>query len=636
MAHQSLYRRYRPQRFSEVRGQDHLVGALRRAVDEERVGHAYLFSGPRGTGKTTTARILAKAVNCPEVADGEPCGICESCVAIADGTSFDLHELDAASKGGVEEMRALIETIALGTPGHFKVYILDEAHMLSPAASAALLKTLEEPPDHVVFVLATTHPQKVLPTIRSRTQHFDLQLLGADELASLVHDVSGDAGLDLTEDQIEYSIRAGAGSARDTLSALDQVVAAGGIPDRGDGSASVVAAIRTSDPGAALTAVQEAVAAGREPRALGEDLVATLRDAFLVTVAVDVHHLTPESTDTARELGAELGARSITRSLELLGGALIEMRQAADPRIPLEVALLRMTAPEGDDSLDALADRVAKLERSVRHDGPPSTGPTGTGPTSTGPTSTGPTSAGKETAEGAPTPAVSASRPAATAAAEGGPGAGGGPASGARAVLEEVTGSNAKPALGGIRASDSPSPKRSPADAPAPASTAEQTSTSSQSAAVDPASGGDPPSRDAVTLAWGDQILPGLAQKIRSRWSPGRFLDSVDGVLVFALPNAVTCERCAEQQGEVEQAITAHFGARTSLRLVVDENSTPPRDALDPADLVREAGEKAESTIEEVGPVDELEDAGDEVASGVSRLSEAFPGAELVEVDEEP
>src|SRR5579863_8041869 len=218
--YQSLYRRFRPQSFAEVRGQDHVTLALRNAVRDGHTTHAYLFSGPRGTGKTSTARILAKALNCEAPNDGEPCGLCESCRAIAEGTSFDVHELDAASNNGVEAMRDLVARSNLATPGRWKVYIVDEVHMLSPAASNALPKTLEEPPDHVVFVLATTDPQKVLPTIRSRTQQYEFHLMSDDVLAELVDEVAAQAGLVLPDGAASQAVRRGRGSARDTLSVL--------------------------------------------------------------------------------------------------------------------------------------------------------------------------------------------------------------------------------------------------------------------------------------------------------------------------------------------------------------------------------------------------------------------------------
>src|SRR6476469_6336310 len=213
--YQSLYRRYRPQRFEEVRGQDHVTRALRNAVREGHVAHAYLFSGPRGTGKTSTARILAKALNCTNIQDGEPCGECESCVQVQRGGSLDVVELDAASNRKLDEMRDLLSRVALGTPGRWKVYIIDEVHQLTTDASSALLKTLEEPPAHVIFVLATTDPQKVLPTIRSRTQHFEFRLLPADVLAEHLRWVASDAGLDVASDAIDLVARRGNGSARD-------------------------------------------------------------------------------------------------------------------------------------------------------------------------------------------------------------------------------------------------------------------------------------------------------------------------------------------------------------------------------------------------------------------------------------
>ncbi|MCX6507184.1 MAG: DNA polymerase III subunit gamma/tau [Actinobacteria bacterium] len=312
MSYQSLYRRYRPTRFSEVRGQEHLVSALRNAVTEDRLGHAYLFSGPRGTGKTSTARILSKVLNCENPAGGEPCCVCDSCLSIDAGTSFDVHELDAASNNGVDAIRDLISSASLATPGRYKVYILDEVHMLSTAASNALLKTLEEPPSHVIFVLATTDPQKVLPTIRSRTQHFEVHLLSAADLEGLVDHVVADAGLELSPEGRTYVLRVGAGSARDTLSALDRVVAAGGIPDSEDAVDELVEALCERDTGRALIAVEGALSRGRNPRVLGEALIARLRDVFLASVGADLSRLTDTDRARATEQGRRLGAAGAT------------------------------------------------------------------------------------------------------------------------------------------------------------------------------------------------------------------------------------------------------------------------------------------------------------------------------------
>ncbi|MFM7095382.1 MAG: DNA polymerase III subunit gamma/tau, partial [Actinomycetota bacterium] len=209
MAVQSLYRRYRPRRFSELRGQDHIVRALRNSVINEREGQAYLFSGPRGTGKTSTARILAKVLNCELPVDGEPCCACASCLAVEAGTSYDVIELDAASNNGVEAVRDLIDRAGLGSPGRHRVFILDEVHMLSKPAEAALLKTLEEPPSHVVFVLATTDPQKVSETIRSRTQHLQFHLLPMDVLEDHVRWLAADAGIDIADDALQSVLRQG-------------------------------------------------------------------------------------------------------------------------------------------------------------------------------------------------------------------------------------------------------------------------------------------------------------------------------------------------------------------------------------------------------------------------------------------
>ncbi|MGK2948601.1 MAG: DNA polymerase III subunit gamma/tau, partial [Acidimicrobiales bacterium] len=362
--YQALYRRYRSKRFSDQRGQDHVMRALRTAVAEDRVGHAYLFSGPRGTGKTSTARILAKVLNCENPKDGEPDGTCPNCVAVDEGRIVDwLLELDAASNNGVANIRDLIDRIPLGTSGNRKVVILDEVHMLSTGASNALLKSLEDPPSHVVFILATTDPQKVLPTIRSRTQHFEFHLLPAEELADHVRFVIADAGLELGEDAVEHVVRAGGGSARDTLSALDQVAAMGGVVHEGQPVDAILHAVVERDAGAALVAVAEAASAGRDPRALGEVLIGRLRDAFLAKMGAPDRHLPGADLERASELGDALGAAGLTRALEVLGEALVELAKKPDPRIVLEVALVRLCRPDADRSLDAVLERLDRLER---------------------------------------------------------------------------------------------------------------------------------------------------------------------------------------------------------------------------------------------------------------------------------
>ena len=371
MAYQSLYRRYRPQRFGEIRGQRHVVSALQNAIVKGEVGHAYLFHGPRGTGKTTSARVLAKALNCENLSpEGEPCGECESCVAIEQGRSFDLHELDAASNNKVEDMRDLLAKVNLGTPGRAKVYILDEVHMLTSQAENALLKTLEEPPDHVTWVLATTEPHKVVETIRSRCQVFQLTLLGADEMAEHVRWVSQDAGLDVSDEAVEHVVTAGGGSVRDTLSALDRVVAAGGVVEADTTTDTLAQAIAGRDVGAALAAVGDATGRGRDPRTIGEDVLAVLRDAFLATMGAPPPRLSPAQADRAEQLAALMSPAAMTRAMETLGVSLVEMRQAPDPRVDLEVALVRLCRPDADRSLDALSARVEQLERQLAGDAP--------------------------------------------------------------------------------------------------------------------------------------------------------------------------------------------------------------------------------------------------------------------------
>ena len=333
MATPSLYRRYRPRRFAELKGQDHVVRALRDAVAGGREGQAYLFSGPRGTGKTTSARILAKVLNCERPVDGEPCCECTSCLDVERGVSYDVHELDAASNNGVEAMRDLIEKANLGTPGRHKVYILDEVHMLSKPAEATLLKTLEEPPSHVVFVLATTDPQKVSDTIRSRTQHLRFHLLPPDVLAEHVRWVADDAGLDVSAEALDAAVAQGAGSARDTLSALELIANAGGALGEELTFDEFVEAFIEHDAGRALTAMAALVNVGHDPRTIAEGLVKHLRNGFLSLMAPELVQLPTEAADALAARAVRLGAPALVGAIERFGEILVELRHSPDPRV---------------------------------------------------------------------------------------------------------------------------------------------------------------------------------------------------------------------------------------------------------------------------------------------------------------
>lgn len=359
----SLYRRFRPGRFVELRGQDHVVRALQGAVKNDRVSHAYLFSGPRGTGKTTTARILAKALNCANPLEGDACNVCESCVSITKGTSLDVTELDAASNNGVDDIRDITAGAWHGTPGSWKVYIFDEVHQLSKAASAALLKTLEEPPSHVVFVLATTDPHKVMPTIRSRTQHLEFRLFNGETLSSLLREVELAAGLKADDATIEAAVRLGRGSARDALSALDQLIATGSIVETQPEFDGLFRALVDGDAVAALKSLAELTREGWDPEQLAENFAAEVRQVFLLQVAPEVADAVDSDRGRLTKWGTQLGLPRTVRVLETVGRAMREMKSAPEKIVIFEVAMVRLIKPELDNTVDALDERVTRLER---------------------------------------------------------------------------------------------------------------------------------------------------------------------------------------------------------------------------------------------------------------------------------
>ena len=616
--YQSLYRRYRPQRFSEVRGQDHVTRALRNSVRNGTVHHAYLFSGPRGTGKTSSARILAKALNCTAPEDGEPCGTCESCVAVTSGSSLDVHELDAASNNGVDAMRDLVSRAALGTPGRWKVYIIDEVHMLSAAASNALLKTLEEPPGHVVFVLATTDPQKVLDTIKSRTQHFEFRLLGSDVLGGLLSDVSHDAGLALPQEALNLALRRGHGSARDALSFLDQVAASGVVDDESEAIDDLIEGLVEGDPGAVLRAVAQASAAGRDPQRLANDLIAQLRNGFLATMAPELVALPDEARDQAAQQAGRLGTPALVRIMERVGTALVDMREALDPRISLEVTLVSLTRRDGD------SPRQRPSEPSAPDEAPSAA--TGTN-----------APAARAQVRSAATPSPAPARPSSPL----GESVRSGPAAGARQALGAVRNrGRTAPAEGATApAAASSTPTRAPArsrpDAGAepfpedPAAgtpptqaapaTAKAAPATANAAPAKPGAGGTMPGRDEIVQAWGDTILAGLPGRPRARYGTGRFGpvegDSVD----FLVPNEAHRRFCEECKADVESALASHFGHPVGLRLLVDhEAAESPAVGRD-----HEPEEEIDLTaLTDAPPV--------EAVSPEERLLRAFPGSEEV------
>jgi DNA polymerase III subunit gamma/tau len=611
----SLYRRFRPGRFDELRGQDHVVRALRSAVRDDRVSHAYLFSGPRGTGKTSSARILAKALNCEAPIDGEPCGRCTSCVEITQGSSLNVHELDAASNNGVDAMRDLVAHAGLGTPGRWKVYIVDEVHMLSTAAANALLKTLEEPPSHVVFVLATTDPQKVPPTIRSRTQHLEFRLLGAETLHSLLESVNEEAGLHVDEEALEAAVRRGRGSARDALSALDQVVASGSADAARPELAAVLEALADGDVSRVLVALSALLAGGWGPQQLATELIDDLRQVFLAALAPELCSVSGPSLERFRALAEAMGLARVVRSMEILGHSLVDMREAPDAQVVVEIAVVRAVRPDLDSGMEALSERVSVLERS--HSGaaafPRPGAPAGRG-------------AGSGSAESGPTPVAAAvSEP---------PPAPRPPAEVAR-----------RPSIGAMRRSQAaaaPAPPPEATEAPptpqAPEPTLKAPDPDAGKAA--PVPGGAKLDRDSLTEAWGDGILQSLPARAKARYASGRFVAVDERGAHFALPNAAHRDQCAEQQALVEAALTDHFGTKVTLVLDIDDTVAPPaaRSGPSPAASGRPSGaappgpkppgpKPPVDDVEDVDPHELMQDTTDQASAAEARLLQAFPGA---------
>ena len=387
----ALYRRYRPETFAELIGQSQVTDPLRTALRNDRVNHAYLFSGPRGCGKTTSARILARCLNCAEGPTDTPCGVCPSCIELSrdGGGSMDVVEIDAASHNGVDDARDLRER-AVFAPARdrYKIFILDEAHMVTPQGFNALLKIVEEPPEHVKFIFATTEPEKVIGTIRSRTHHYPFRLVPPAQMLEYVQSLCVSEKVEVEAGVLPLVVRAGGGSVRDTLSLLDQLIAGSeGSSVRYERAVAllgythgalldeVVDALGARDASAAFAAIDRIIQTGQDPRRFVEDLLERLRDLIIVRAtgegaAAVLRGIQAEELDRMSQQASRFGTAELSRTADVANAALTEMTGATSPRLHLELMIARVLVPASDETNRGALARVERLERRIGVDGP--------------------------------------------------------------------------------------------------------------------------------------------------------------------------------------------------------------------------------------------------------------------------
>lgn len=384
MSYTALYRKFRPQNFEDVKGQEHIVTTLKNQIKADRIGHAYLFCGTRGTGKTTIAKILARAVNCEHPVDGSPCNTCKTCRAIMEGTSMNVIEIDAASNNGVDNIREIREEVAYRpTEGRYKVYIIDEVHMLSTGAFNALLKTLEEPPSYVIFILATTEAHKIPITILSRCQRYDFRRITVDTIADRLTELMNQEGNDVEEKAIRYIAKAADGSMRDALSLLDQCIAfylgekltyekvlenLGAVDT--DIFSGLLRKILRQDTAGAVKTLEEIILQGKEMGQFVTDFIWYLRNLLLIGSSEhpeDAVDVSAENLEKMKEESAMMDAETLMRYIRIFSELSNQIKYASQKRVLVEIALIKLCQPVMETNLDSLYDRVRVLEEKLEH-----------------------------------------------------------------------------------------------------------------------------------------------------------------------------------------------------------------------------------------------------------------------------